>query len=202
MSEHVIVKNLPAAVQTALEAVGYGRADIEVRASETVTLGTMGSGAGRQAFAVLVNLTTGAHHVERGSWGGINMFERDNAVDNDQNAYPLPADGVAITGARGGGRPVFATLHVPASMVNRILPAGRKETLSDLERDVLGAFAGYTSAGRKEWLERNAVPADTVDGLVTRGLLKRNRAGATQITTDGKNAVGSHRPMYRFSAGY
>ena len=32
-----------------------------------------------------------------------------------------------------------------------------------------------------------------LDALVTRGLLKRNSAGATQVTTAGRNACGTHR---------
>ena len=41
---------------------------------------------------------------------------------------------------------------------------------------------------RRDEMRRRNVSAATVDSLVERGYLKRNRAGATQITTQGKNA--------------
>lgn len=100
--EYVDVADLPEPVLAALKSVGYGRKNIEVRAEASVVLGDMSAGNGRRAFAVLVNLDTGEHVVRHGSWGGINAFDRVNPVDNDQNAYPLPPNGVAITGSRGG----------------------------------------------------------------------------------------------------
>lgn len=194
MGEHVEVKELPAPVLTALKAVGYNRADIEVRAEESVVLGTYGAGAGRQAFAVLVNLDTGEHVARRGSYGGINMFDRENPVDNDQSAYPLPPNGVAITGSRGGTYPVTATLHIPTSMVSRILTAGPREELPTAELHALYAH-GCLKGGeyRREHLRRHQVPASVVDDLVARDLLKRNKAGATTITTAGRNALGDFR---------
>ncbi len=53
-------------------------------------------------------------------------------------------------------------------------------------------FKGLTSAGRKdEWSRRGSVPSETeLDALATRGLLKRAKNGATQITTEGRNALG------------
>jgi hypothetical protein len=189
---YVLVKDLPAPVVAALESVGYGRKDIEVKASTTVTLGS-GAGNGSRAFVVLVDLTSGRSVTQQGSWGGANMFDRSNPVDNDHNSYPLPPNGVAITGQRGGGQPVYARLNVPASMVDRILPAAGPE-LSPEERDALYCHKSIKGGQyRRDELARRRVSAATVDAMVERGYLARNRAGATSITTDGKNALGDYR---------
>lgn len=191
---HVETKDLPEPVQRALSQVGYGRKDIEVIPRAEVVLSQSG-GKGRQGFVALVNLTTAAVAVTWGSWGGENMFDRTNPVDLDHRPYALPADGVAVTGVRGGGQPVWAQLNVPASMMARILP-GPPTELTDAERDALSAYVGYTSAYRKEQLSRWGIGTDVIDQLVTRGFLTRNKAGATAVTTAGKNAVGNYRRHY------
>ncbi len=188
---YVSVKQLPDPVRDALSALGYGKADIEVRHASTVTLSSGGS-AGRRAFATIVNLTSGSHVTTWGSWGGPNMFVR-NAVDSDDTPMSLPPNGVALTGSKGGGGPVFATLHVPASMAERILPAPA-EQLTTPELDALYCYARVRGGQyRTDELRRRRVSPDTIDSLVSRGYLKRNRAGATAITTEGKNAAGDHR---------
>jgi len=194
MSEHVDVKDLPDLIQTALKAVEYGRKSIEVRTSTSVILSNAGSGNGTQAFTVLVNFTTGQYEVIRGSWGGVNMFDRANPVDNDTNSYPLPPDGAAITGVRGGGHPVWAQLHIPAAMRARVITAGPPPELPKVEMDALYCHSAIKGGSyRREELRRRKVPASVIDGLVERGLLKRNKAGATTITTAGLNARGSYR---------
>jgi hypothetical protein len=186
------VADLPTAVQRALTAVKYGRADIEVQASETVSL-SVGGGSGTKGFAVLVNLTTGQHVISWGSWGGANMFNPTNAVDLDTRPYALPADGVAITGSIGGGRPTYAVVKIPASMVALMLPAPGP-ALSKVELDALYCHSAYKGGqGRRDELARRRVPSSVVDAMVERGYLKRNKAGATAITTDGRNAVGNYR---------
>jgi hypothetical protein len=178
---------LPAPVQTALKAVGYGRADIEVSTSHTVELSSSGS-TGRRAFVILVNLTTGETRTVWGSWGGPNMFNKDNPVDLDNHSYPLPPNGVALKGSVGGVGGVFATVHIPASMTDRMLP-GPSITLTEEEKGALYCFKAIRGGKyRQDEMRRIGVQPETVDSLVERGLLKRNRAGATAITTEGKNA--------------
>jgi hypothetical protein len=78
-------------------------------------------------------------------------------------------------------------------MVDRMLPT-RGEQVSKVELDALYCHHAITGGQyRRDELARRAVPAETVDALVSRGLLARNRAGATSITTAGKNAVGDYR---------
>lgn len=183
---YVKVKELPTVVQQALASLGYGKADIETRAGSTVTLSSA-SGNGSRAFATVINLTAGQFQTTWGSWGGANMFNKDNAVDNDDRPYPLPADGIAITGSKGGGRPVYATLLIPATMVDRILPAAG-EPLTPEENDALYCHQCVKGGEyRRDEMRRRGVSPATVDALVTRGLLKRNKAGAVSITTEGKN---------------
>lgn len=192
MSFWADVKDLPAPVQRALESVGYGRSNIRVEPSETVVLGDRGAGNGRQSFATLVNLTTGQYQTSYGSWGGVNMFDRGNPVDNDTRPYALPADGVAITGSRGGTQPVWAQLHIPTTMVDRMIASAPE--VSKAERDALychGSIRGGTY--RKEELRRRRVTDETIAACVAKGWLAQNRAGARTITTAGRNALGDYR---------
>lgn len=189
---HVVVADLAQPIQAALEAVGYRRKDIRVSASTSVVLG--GSAAdGYRAFTALVDLAAGRHEVMWGSWGGPNMFNRTNAVDNDHRPYALPANGVAITGRKGGTQPVSAQVHVHPQLLARMLPAGPEQALGKLEMDALACFVGFTSAYRKERMARLGITNAVLDGLVAKGLLKRTKSGATSVTTAGKNAVGDHR---------
>jgi hypothetical protein len=187
---YVQVKDLPAPVVVALKSVDYGRADIEVRPATSVVLSDSGT-TGRKAFAVLVSLTTGQHQTIWGSWGGPNMFVA-NPVDSDTRSYPLPSDGVALTGSIGP-HGTFATLHIPATMVDRMLPSAGPELTTE-ERDALYCHKAIKGgAYRRDELSRRKVSAATVDAMVDRGFLKRNKAAATSITTDGKNALGDYR---------
>jgi hypothetical protein len=196
MAEYVEIANLPAAVQSALKSVGYGKKDIRTEASETVSL-SGSPGDGFKSFVCLVNLATGQFETHWGSWGGANMFDRSNVVDNDTNSYPLPANGVAIRGTKGGSQPVYAALHIPAAMVSRMLPAPVAELSTD-ENNALYCHNSVTGGKyRKDELARLRVPASVIDALVSSGMLSRNKAGSVSITTAGKNAVADYRPSYR-----
>lgn len=188
---HVAVTDLPPVVQQALKSVDYGRKDIRVEARTSVTLSDS-PGDGRRAFVTLVNLTAGTFTTVHGSWGGPNMFDRTNVVDNDHRPVTLPPDGLAIQGNRGGSHPVYATIYVSASMVDRMLPGPAVE-LTTVERDALYCHNSLKGgAYRKDELRRRKVDQATLDSLVERGFLNRNKAGAMSITTAGKNAVGEY----------
>lgn len=188
---YVSVKDLPAPVVAALQSVGYGKADIQVSVSTDVELSSS-SGDGSRAFVTLVNLTSGQHVTHWGSWGGANMFDRTNPVDNDDRRYALPPNGLAIKGIRSS-HPTYAVIHIPASMTDRMLPTAGPSLTAE-ERDALychKAVKGGTY--RRDELQRRRVGAATVDAMVERGYLARNKAGATSITTDGRNALGDYR---------
>jgi len=187
--------DLPDAIQRALDEVGYGRKDIEVEAAEEISpLGA--GGAGRREFFAIVDLSSGRHEVEWGSWGGANMFSPENRVDLDRNAYRIPANVAVVRGSSGGGHPTNARVYVRPDMLAPLLPAAGV-SVTPRERWVLYTFDALTSAGRKdEWARERHPPSPAeLDAFVARGWLKRNKAGATQITTEGRNALG--RPAGR-----
>ena len=187
MRHHIAVRDLPRPLQTALSDAGYGQRDIAVQAAETVHTGG-GGGNGRRGGVVAVNLATGeVSPILWGAWGGCNMFGA-NPVD-DGGPLPIPPNGAIVTLTMGGGHPVLATIHVRPETLTPMLPAGPE--VSDRDRWILAVFGGLKSFARPEYLSRGGVQDPEIDSLVSRGLLKRNRAGATQITTAGKNARGN-----------
>lgn len=185
--------DLPESLRSTLTELGYACKDVEVVARELVSRNYAGS-AGQKGFCAIVDLATGRHTIELGSWGGANMFSPDNAVDLDGKSYAIPPNVAVITGS-SGGRGTFATVYVRPDAIAPLLPPAAEVTAR--QRWILYCFDAYTSAGRKDEFRRVSYtgrgPSDVeLDALVSRGFLKRNRAGATQITTEGKNAVDRH----------
>jgi len=195
----VLVRELPQSVQKALKQVGYGAKDIDVKPEETVSL--MGvSGRGVQSFAIVINMATGKANVSWGSWGGRNPNEK-KGVDWDDKSYRIPTGGAVILGSRGGGRRVFATVYVHPDTMAPLLPQASGAT--EREKDILDHFVSLKPSYRKEYMERMKPPVSPkeLDDLVEKGFLKRNRAGATQITLNGKNALRESVSTLR-SRGY
>jgi len=198
---YVQVKTLPQALQNALKAHGYGRADIAVDAAETFTAFVAG-GQGQKGFCTLVNLATGETETHWGSWGGSNMFSPGNAVDNDQRDSALPPNFAVIKGSEGNS--TYATITVNPSSLAPLLPVAA-EGISDTDKKILVCYKSLKSGQyRNEALlkvfsdapswkpadpKHSAALASALDSLVSRGLLKRSSNGATQITTEGKNAI-------------
>lgn len=182
------VKDLPPSLRAALESVGYRRPDVELQTSETASRHDCGS-AGRRSFSIVVDLATGQSSHERGSWGGANMGNPDNAVDLDSAEYPIPKNVAVITGSEGY-KGVLATITVRPDAIAPLLPA--RSELTDRERWILYCYHGLKSSGRRhEWSRVRKPPTeDELQSLVSRSLIKRNKAGASQITTEGKNALG------------
>lgn len=185
---HAEVKTLAPAVQAALKDVGYGARDIEVKVQSEVTLRSSASWKGARGFVMAVNLDTGTRtDVQHGEWGGANPFFR-NAVDETQERYILPPNGIVIKGQTGHPR-TFATIYVHPSQMARFLPPATEE-LTTVEQNAL--YCHHSIKGgqyRRNELAYRRVPASVVDNLVERGYLQRNRAGATSITVQGKNAL-------------
>jgi len=122
---HVETKSLPAAIRKALEAVSYFRKEIRVRLTEETSLSVSG-GSGQRGFSIIGDMESGAFNVSQGSWGGSNMFNPKNAVDNDMAVYKLPPNAFAITGTTGES--TFATLYVSPASVNRLAIAAPTES--------------------------------------------------------------------------
>lgn len=182
---YAIVKELPESLQSALSAVGYGRKDIELRAKETESLFCAG-GDGYRGFAVLVNIATGEREVHRGSWGGSNAFNPNNSVDLNDKEYELPLNGAVIKGSEGGSRPVFATITLHPGNMAKFLPA--KAELSEAEQHVLWCFKALKSGPYRQ-SALGTKSGEAIEALVGRKFLKRSTNGATQITTEGRNAL-------------
>lgn len=179
-----LVSGLPASVQRALKSTGYGRRDIGIDARESVAM-AIGGGDGYRGFVVLVDLATGRAETHTGSWGGSNMFNRTNAVDLDNTDRAIHVGMAVIKGHQGGGRPVCATVYLHPANVAKLLPA--KPTLSERHQSILATF-GYISSYRKERQAELKVTTEELDELASLDLITRNRAGACQLTTAGKNA--------------
>src|SRR5260221_2165479 len=217
---HVKVKDLPPQLREALASLGYARLDIALNPATTYCMSAGGSGSGRRAFVCAVNLQTGERKLAHGSWGGANMSSPINSVDLDTESRALPINFAVIHGSEGNS--VYATIDVNPATLTPMLPAapsctnfersilamvggltsaGRKDAIDRMCReagDTVTRGMSYSDPlryplqlqGEKAMLgEINAA----IDTLVSLGLLKRNKAGAISITTEGKNAKGSER---------
>jgi hypothetical protein len=184
---YVEVKTLVPAVRDALASVKYGGKDIQVITADKVSPLVAG-GEGQRGFVTIINLDTGESESRRGSWGGANMFNPDNAVDLDREPFAIPANGVVVKGTTGYPR-TFATLYTTAT--GNLLPAGADDTEALTDDELIALYCHVSIKGgqyRRDEMHRRRVMPGTVDSLVDRGYLKRNRAGAVQVTTKGKNA--------------
>ena len=186
---HVPVKELPPVVQAALKSVGYHRRDISVEARERISLANGGSD-GCRAFGCLVDLSTGQFEVKYGSWGGPNMFCPRNQIDLDDRLQDLPVGAVYIDGSEGGGRPTYASLKAHPKNLAKLLPA-RVEVSLD-EQKVINALR-YKGEYRKTQLAKTK--AEALESCVSKGLVKRSKAGALSLTTEGQNSLA-------YRAGY
>lgn len=183
---HVEVKELSAAIRRALESVSYGARDIRVVAAESVESGS-GAGAGSRGFATAVNVETGERKTITGDWGGSGLGR--HTLDQPGQRMEIPPNGVVIKGSMGYPR-TFATIYAHPQTFGAMLPSGEPaEQLTDADQQAIYCFAAIKGGEyRRDEMRRRNVTEATVDSLVERGYLKRNRAGATQITTKGKNA--------------
>lgn len=206
---HVIVKELPSSIRNALHSLGYHKKDIDVEVGESFRA-PFAYGAGHRGQVVVVNLATGESRYEAGSWGGGNPFEQ-RAVDEPSGVSPLPPGFVALT----SGHTKIWHLHVNPANAAGLLPSAEAADISIRELWILWAHKGLTSAGRKDEFHRHgrdmggAPKPDELQRLSAKKLLKINAAGASQITTDGRNfiekalqdlGVSRYADSYEFSA--
>jgi len=185
---HAEVKTLSPHVRSALKSVDYGCADIEIEAAESIDAYSEGN-RGSRGFTMALNLDTGARKTIGGSWGGANPWNA-SPVDDGSEVAPIPENGCVIKGSMGYPR-TFARIYAHPNAVGAyLLPSGEPaEDLTEAEQQAIYCFAAIKGGEyRRDEMRRRNVSPETVDSLVSRGYLKRNRAGATQITTAGKNA--------------
>jgi len=182
---YVSIAELPSCVQMLLSRHGYRRKDIEIVPRKTVSLCGGGSD-GQRAFVILVNLATKKAETHVGSWGGANMFNPGNRVDLDTKSYDLPINGLVIKGSEG--HRCYARIYIHPDNLPQYLTTA-VDVGSD-EREILKAYYGLRSGlYRRQAIEAVGNHEQVIARLVDRALLKQSRNGATQITTEGKNAL-------------
>jgi len=189
MGHYVRVSELPLSLQKALEAAGYGRKDIQVNVEEEFEARPP-SADGRKGFVAACRLDdSNEFKITWGSWGGANMFTK--TIDDVEGSVPIPENIAFVSGLGSGGTgyPAYATIHVSPKNVNpTLLPSG--PTVSEREAKILCIFKSLKSGARKEYLSRMGATDAEVTALVERKFLSRNSAGATSVTTEGRNAAG------------
>jgi hypothetical protein len=191
---HVELTDLSPVIRRALESVDYHARDVSLEAKDEVDLRTYGGGAGARGFVTVINLTTGKFHTEVGDWGGPGLGNR--LADFSEDRVKLTDEMAVIVGTMGHPR-TFAHIYANGTVLGRFLPSGEEEVLTDTELKGLYVYSSIKSGYRRNELDRlHVLEHPTIDSLVDRGYLKRNRAGAVQITTKGKNARRQGRFQY------
>lgn len=185
---HVDVKSLHPQLQAILRSIPYAKREISVEAAETVSP-IVGGGSGQRGFLIMVDLTTWRTERRNGSWGGANPWAKDNPVDLDRNRYPLPANGAVIHGTIG--HRTYASITVHPSQLAQFLPESAQVELTLAQRRGLYAHRALIGGqARRDYLKLHRIGPEIIDSLVGLGMLNRNRAGHTSITTAGRNASG------------
>ena len=185
----VQVSQLPVTLQKALKSANFTGKDIEVKTAESVNI-SQGGYQGKQAFASIVNLSTGQFVTTKGSWGGPNMFNPGNIVDNHDKREALEPNVCAITGYIGW----IAEIHMHPFNINTLIAAPTVE-LTQNEKQVLYGYCRYSAQGKKHMFERlnwsDAKKTEVLKALESKGMVKLNKAGAASVTTEGKNVAQS-----------
>lgn len=179
---------LPAPIRTALERAGFHRGDVEV--TSALTVGSYVCASDGQRGLLIILDGRGGSKVFRGSWGGSNMFT-ESMVNDGGTDITVPEGGAVCKVTYGGKGRTFAWVTVHPATFAAIAPV--MPEVMPRQRKLLAIFCGLKSSYRKEALARLNATESEVTELVEAGLLKRNRAGATGITTAGRNARGDER---------
>ena len=182
------VQSLPACLQSLLSSLGYHKPDVEVIAAESTYVDSITSVGSRAAFAVL-NLATGESRILQGSWGGPNPFETTTIDRLANGQYAIPPNGAVVKGVTGGH--TWLQVYVRPDTMAPLLPPAAKA--SDGQLAYLFLLKSVVPSYRKEAIARVGVTVQDIDSCVAAGWAKRNKAGATSITTEGKNVLGDWR---------
>jgi len=189
---NIETKKLPSSVQTALKSTGYKKNNVDVKMATSINSFCSGS-AGSKGYFTLLDLDTGKHRTEYGSWGGSNMFVQGNVVDDGKD-YNLPPSGVGIVGSTGHYN--SATIHIhPDSPIVATIAKVQSEVpeLSERSQKLLAIHRSVKGGKyRKEALQRTKASESELSDLVASGYLKQNKAGSRQITPLGRNACADY----------
>lgn len=187
MGHYVKISSLPSSIQAALKEAGYNRKDIQVNTAETVCPRPP-SAQGKRGFTAVCVLADDSQEYKMtwGSWGGSNMFVK--TIDDVHENVDIPENVAFVMGTSSSpGYPGYAYIYVhPKNMNPSLLPS--EGSVSEREAKILAIFRSLKSAYRKEYLDGMKASDEEITSLVSRGYLSRNKAGATAITTQGRNA--------------
>lgn len=177
---------LPDTIRAVLKKLGYHRREIRVVPVDSIRLRSMG-GDGYRSFAAIVDVATGKHDIQYGSWGGPNPWSKSNPVDMDDKPYRIPTNGAVILGHEGGGRAVTATIHVPPEMLSGLLPI--KHDLSNPQRELLKVCVRLGFVPSARGIAQAGASSSDMDYLVGAGYMSVDKGGTIRLTTKGKNAA-------------
>lgn len=159
----------------------YGGRTLKIRVSESeIHLDSSWSGGSRSLY-VAVKLATLEAQAP--------TVDTSNPFTAANRATAKPQNGVVIVEhSMFCGKDAGLTIHVNPLDAAPMLPASTVE-LDPYDRKVLNAIAGLKSGPyRQEALAAIPDCAARIVALVEKGLLKQNKAGAVQITVEGRNA--------------
>ena len=161
----------------------YRGRTFHVEPTERVTFHDLFWGGGSRNQYAAVHLATGrVQYLAPGvsPWG---------ARVAEGTTTEIPQGFVVVEHAIFMGKDMGLRIYVRPQDVAPLLPAASGRALTPREASILRAFQGLTSAGRKyEFVRMGVTPAE-LDALVGDGFLAHNRAGATSLTREGKNAL-------------
>jgi hypothetical protein len=186
---HVDIKKLPSTIQKAIGKIKHSGRDIEVITCDSVNPEYCGDDGSRGVFGIFDSNGNGQVHY--GSWGGPNMFSAP-AVDKFDADVNLPDGKFALKGSNGSFNHI--KLYANATTIEGICPQTDADIeLDEVEYEILWAHVNRTSAYRKQHYFEHKIPDNrlslAISSLVGKGLIKQNKAGATSITTEGRNAL-------------
>jgi hypothetical protein len=181
------VKDLPDTLQSNLKALGYHKKDLQIKTSDTFTPDTA-YGDGYRAMSVAINLSSGESKTTVGDYGGgFGSKAQDQAALN--NSKVTIPEGIVFLSIQSGPH-MFVTAYAHPSTFALLLP--KSEITLPLEEEcVLFSHRAYKSSYRSEYYNQKGISnvAEIVQKLASKGFLKINKAGSSQITTEGKNMV-------------
>ena len=188
---HVSVDELPIGVKKALKQIKFNRRDIGLEKGTSYSPSMASSyGDGYRGYLLIVDIHRGIKDRMTGSWGGANMFNLTNPIDNDNSKAPIPNNCVVIYGNEGAR--LSATIVAPPDMIEEFEDEEGDYGLTDKERKALDVVGGIKSGARRDEFYQEGLGLygpdnPIIESLREKGLVKVTRSGI-MITTQGKNA--------------
>lgn len=184
----ILARDVPPALLAAFPT--YKGRTFQVRACESVTIMDTTWSGGTKCTYTLVELATGRVAPLDTSRKSVKPGDPFGWIpDVEGQSFRIPPGYVVAEHSHFCGKDMGITFHANPADLTPLLPPAVE--LTERERLILGIFVGYTSAGRKEYLPRHKVTEGEIQGLIARGFLSRNKAGATGATMEGRNAYSA-----------